>query len=104
MAWLNDRAGNVFVCRLEDLKNCVDDATMGVNIGDQGVLALGEEPKVPGVVGPLNGVAGEGGGNIMSRLPASCPSSAYRPRCCMGVEEPGRKSIVCPVMDTSLVP
>jgi hypothetical protein len=45
MVWVTDKAGNLFVCRIEDLKNpkevaeedlenCVDDATMGVNIGD----------------------------------------------------------------------
>jgi len=43
--WVKDNAGNQFVCRVEDLKdpkkiskedlkNCMDDATMGVNIGD----------------------------------------------------------------------
>ena len=43
--WVTDKAGNEFVCKVddlkdpknvgdEDLKNCVDDATMGVNIGD----------------------------------------------------------------------
>ena len=43
--WVKDKAGNQFVCHVddlkdpkkvseEDLKNCVDDATMGVNIGD----------------------------------------------------------------------
>ena len=43
--WVKDRAGNEFVCRVEDLqdpkrisdddlKNCRDDATLGVNIGD----------------------------------------------------------------------
>jgi hypothetical protein len=45
MAWVKDNAGNLFVCRVEDLKDpkdvseeelkdCMDDATMGVNIGD----------------------------------------------------------------------
>lgn len=44
-AWVKDKAGNEYVCRImdlkdpnniseEDLKNCVDDASMGVNIGD----------------------------------------------------------------------
>jgi hypothetical protein len=43
--WVKDRAGNEFVCKVEDLedpknvsdedlKNCRDDATLGVNIGD----------------------------------------------------------------------
>ena len=43
--WVKDKAGNQFVCRVEDLKdpkdvsdedlkNCMDDAKMGVNIGD----------------------------------------------------------------------
>jgi len=43
--WVKDKAGNEYVCRImdlkdpknitdEDLKNCVDDASMGVNIGD----------------------------------------------------------------------
>ena len=43
--WVKDKAGNEFVCHVddlkdpknvseEDLKNCMDDATMGVNIGD----------------------------------------------------------------------
>ena len=43
--WVKDKAGNEYVCRImdlkdpknikeEDLKNCVNDATMGVNIGD----------------------------------------------------------------------
>jgi hypothetical protein len=43
--WVNDKAGNLFVCKVEDLKdpkdvseeelkNCTDDATMGANIGD----------------------------------------------------------------------
>ena len=43
--WVKDKAGNEFVCHVtdlkdpknvseEDLKNCVDDATMGVNVGD----------------------------------------------------------------------
>jgi hypothetical protein len=43
--WVKDKAGNQFVCRVEDLKdpkkvseedlkNCLDDAKMGVNIGD----------------------------------------------------------------------
>ena len=43
--WVNDKAGNLFVCQVADLKNpkdvseeelkdCTDDATMGVNIGD----------------------------------------------------------------------
>ncbi|MFO8011447.1 MAG: hypothetical protein R6T78_03180 [Dehalococcoidales bacterium] len=43
--WVKDNAGNMFVCHVndlkdpkevseEDLKNCMDDATMGVNIGD----------------------------------------------------------------------
>jgi hypothetical protein len=43
--WVNDKAGNLFVCKVDDLKDpkdvsdeelkdCMDDATMGVNIGD----------------------------------------------------------------------
>ena len=43
--WVKDKAGNEFVCRIEDLedpknvneedlKNCLDDASRGVNIGD----------------------------------------------------------------------
>lgn len=43
--WVKDRAGNEFVCKKEELKdpkdvseeelkNCMDDAKMGVNIGD----------------------------------------------------------------------
>jgi len=43
--WVKDNAGNQFVCHVndledpkniseEDLKNCIDDAMMGVNIGD----------------------------------------------------------------------
>jgi hypothetical protein len=43
--WVKDKAGNEFVCAVsdlkdpknvseEDLENCMDDATMGVNIGD----------------------------------------------------------------------
>ena len=43
--WVKDKAGNEYVCRImdlkdpnniseEDLKNCVDDARMGVPIGD----------------------------------------------------------------------
>jgi hypothetical protein len=43
--WVKDKAGNEFICPLgalknpkeaspEELKNCVDDAKMGVNIGD----------------------------------------------------------------------
>jgi len=43
--WVKNKAENQFVCRLEDLKNpkniseedlknCMDDATMGFNIGD----------------------------------------------------------------------
>ena len=43
--WVKDKAGNEFVCRIEDLenpknitdddlKNCVDDASRGINIGD----------------------------------------------------------------------
>ena len=43
--WVKDKAGNEFVCHVtdlkdpknvseEDLKNCLDDATIGVNIGD----------------------------------------------------------------------
>jgi hypothetical protein len=43
--WVKDKAGNEFVCRKEDLKNpkdvseedlknCIDDASRGVNVGD----------------------------------------------------------------------
>ena len=43
--WVKDKAGNEFLCPLEALKNpnsatkeeldnCIDDASMGVNIGD----------------------------------------------------------------------
>jgi len=43
--WVKDKAGNEFVCHVtdlkdpkdvseEELKNCLDDASMGVNIGD----------------------------------------------------------------------
>ena len=43
--WVKDKAGNEYVCRIDDLKdpkkvseddlkNCVDDASMGVPIGD----------------------------------------------------------------------
>jgi hypothetical protein len=43
--WVKDKAGNEFICPLEalknpkeaspeELKNCVDDAKMGVNVGD----------------------------------------------------------------------
>ena len=43
--WVKDRAGNEFVCRVEDLKdpkkvskdelnNCIDDASRAINIGD----------------------------------------------------------------------
>ena len=43
--WVKDKAGNEFVCHIddlrdpkniseEDLKDCRDDATLGVNIGD----------------------------------------------------------------------
>jgi hypothetical protein len=43
--WVKDKAGNEYVCRImdlkdpkniseEDLKNCVDDASRGINIGD----------------------------------------------------------------------
>jgi len=43
--WVKDKAGNEFVCSVSDLKdpknvseddleNCMDDATMGVNVGD----------------------------------------------------------------------
>ena len=43
--WVKDRAGNEYVCRVEDLKdpkkvskeeltNCIDDASRAINIGD----------------------------------------------------------------------
>jgi hypothetical protein len=43
--WVKDKAGNEYVCRImdlkdpknisdEDLKNCVDDASRAINIGD----------------------------------------------------------------------
>ena len=43
--WVNDKAGNEYVCRIddlkdpkkvdeEDLKNCVDDGSRAINIGD----------------------------------------------------------------------
>jgi len=43
--WVNDKAGNQYVCRVEDLrdpkdikeedlKNCTDDGSMAINIGD----------------------------------------------------------------------
>ena len=43
--WVKDKAGNEFICPVEslkdpkkatdeELKECIDDATMGVNIGD----------------------------------------------------------------------
>ena len=43
--WVKDRGGNEYICRIGDLKdpknatedelaNCVDEATMGVNLGD----------------------------------------------------------------------
>jgi len=43
--WVKDRAGNEYVCRVEDLKdpkkvskdelkNCIDDASRSINIGD----------------------------------------------------------------------
>jgi hypothetical protein len=43
--WVKDKAGNEYVCRIadledpkniseEDMKNCVDDASRGINIGD----------------------------------------------------------------------
>jgi hypothetical protein len=43
--WVKDKAGNEYVCRVddlkdpkkvskEDLKNCIDDASMAINIGD----------------------------------------------------------------------
>jgi hypothetical protein len=43
--WVKDKAGNEFVCRVEDLKNpkdiskddlknCIDDASRAINIGD----------------------------------------------------------------------
>lgn len=43
--WVKDKAGNEFVCRVmdlknpekvskDDLKNCVDDASRAINIGD----------------------------------------------------------------------
>jgi len=43
--WVKDKAGNEFVCKVEDLKdpkkvskedlvNCIDDASRAINIGD----------------------------------------------------------------------
>jgi hypothetical protein len=43
--WVKDKAGNEYVCRVmdlkdpkkvseEDLKNCIDDASRAINIGD----------------------------------------------------------------------
>jgi hypothetical protein len=43
--WVKDRAGNEYVCKVEDLKdpkkvgkdelkNCIDDASRAINIGD----------------------------------------------------------------------
>ena len=43
--WVKDKAGNEFVCRIDDLKdpknvsdedleNCIDDASRAINIGD----------------------------------------------------------------------
>ena len=43
--WVKDKAGNEYVCRIQDLenpdnisdddlKNCVDDASRAINIGD----------------------------------------------------------------------
>ncbi|MBN1102306.1 MAG: hypothetical protein JXL84_02710 [Deltaproteobacteria bacterium] len=43
--WVKDKAGNEYVCRIEDLKNpkkvsdddlknCIDDASRAINIGD----------------------------------------------------------------------
>ena len=43
--WITDKAGNEYVCRIDDLKdpkkvddsdleNCIDDASRAINIGD----------------------------------------------------------------------